>query len=47
MIKGTMRGGIYTLIITGNPYFAHIWCVRQAINLLEPELEILKTKGQQ
>lgn len=47
MIRQTVRGGHYTILITGNPYFESIWCVRRAMKLLPPNLEILKSKGQQ
>ena len=46
MIRQTLRGGSYTMFMIGNPYFASIWCVRKAVNLLPPELEILIEKGQ-
>ena len=46
MIRQTIRGGDYTLIITGNPYFRSMWCVRRAIELFHPELETLKQKGE-
>lgn len=47
MIKGTIRGGQYTLLITGNPYFEFIWCVARAVELLRPDLQTLKDHGQQ
>lgn len=47
MIRQTIRGGTYTLIITGNPYFQGIWCVKMAMMLLMPILDLLKSKGQQ
>lgn len=47
MIRGTIRGGSYTLLITGNPYYEFIWCVRQAAELLRPELNKLIEDGQQ
>ena len=46
MIRQTIRGGSYTLIITGNPYFQSIWCVKKAIELFPPVLDTLKKKGE-
>lgn len=46
MIRQTIRGGLYTILIVGNPYFSSIWCVRRAIELKTPTLEELKTKGE-
>ena len=46
MIRQTLRGGVYTLLMVGNPYYASIWCVRKAVDILPPELEVLKAKGQ-
>lgn len=46
MIRGTIRGGAYTLLMVGNPYFASMWCVKRAIDLLPPTLHDLKTYGE-
>lgn len=46
MIRGTVRGGAYSMLLVGNPYFKSIWCVKQAIDIFEPNLETLKTEGQ-
>lgn len=55
MIRGTVRGkdnedgseAGATFLIVGNPYFESIWCVKQAMNLLYPSLDELKTYGEQ
>ncbi len=45
MIRQTIRGGIYTMIITGNPYFQSIWCVKKAMEYFCPLLDVLKQEG--
>lgn len=55
MIRGTVRGTDAddgseqgaTFLIVGNPYYQSIWCVKMAMSFLKPELEELKTYGEQ
>lgn len=46
MIRQTVRGGIWTMLIIGNPYFPSFWCVKRAIQLYRPHLDTLKKDGE-